>query len=428
MERTSNKKTYKDFISHYQALVTEYNELDEELGEIKFSLKPSEIKRRRDLKKDVDELYDEICDMEDFATETLTFDRAVVVDFMTRFYSSYFNQELKAIDFMDNRDSKYAVKATIIVTARDYAALNRKFKGFEQAVNSDDVVESCEGAFLFLAGEKTCELYDGVYLNKQYKDFKEIDEVLERALTYAIQNKTLTNVQCLQMALSDYLREKDILHGVPVFGTRDKYGAPISGTGDRYSAPYEDTEMDAEIAATVRAVVEEEKAEKAASTQRILSMLDCIDPKVVAENAEKLRREAEQQARQTRQAQPAEPVRPFEPVRPARPVRPAQQTPAAQASRETSSVLNMLDNVVPFERLGDVHTTSTVPREGYRAPQARPVQPVRPVRPASAMRVTGAEAAPAAKQTQYNATTQVLLDMLGQMTQTPEEDQGLRRK
>lgn len=408
MANMTRVRNYSEFIGRYQELVTEYNELDEELDEAKFSLKPSEIKRRRDIKKQADELYERICNMEDFATETLTFDRAVVVDFMTRFYSSYFKQELKAIDFMDNRDSKYAVKATIIVSAKDYAILNRKFKGFEQAVNSDDVVDSCADAFLLLTGEKTCELYDGVYLSKQYKDFGEMDAVLENTLTYAIQNKKLTNVQCLQMALSDYLREKDVLYGDPIFGTGDKYGSP-----------YEDPAMDAEIAATVRAVVEEEQAEKKASTQRILSMLDSIDPEVVAENAEKLRREA---------VQPAQTARPAEPARPVRPARPAQQTQAAQASRETSSVLNMLNNVVSFEDLGDAHVTSTEPREGYRAPQARPVQPVRPTRPASAMRVTGAETAPVAKQTQYNATTQVLLDMLSQMTQTPEEDQGLRRK
>lgn len=369
MERVNTDRNYAEFVRRYQDLVQRYNEIQKELEDRKFSLKPSAIKRHGALKRESEDLYDEICDYEDFATDTLTFDRDVALKFITKFYSNYFGKELKVIEIMDNKDSKYAVKSYLVVTLADYALLNAKFDGFKRAVNSEQVMAACREQVLSLRCGKKCSFYDGLYLSSSFKEFKEIDEVLEMALSYKLQNNKESNVTCLQKALGYYLANRDIF---------TQGGSMMGYPGE--SSYEEDSFVTSEISQVVQQAIIQEKAEQEKSSRRILGMVDGLA------GLEK----GEESASQT--------------------------------------ILGMLDSVVPLEKSSDM-TRIVVPAPAPApAPQPAPVPGRVPVGDSRPVRVVAVEPAPASKATQYNAATTVLLDMLSDLVAEEEAEQHRKIK
>lgn len=259
----NNKKVtnYGQLVSVYKGKVAEYNEALEELKELnKFTnrLNVTLIGKRRKLKRYVDDLYDELLDMEDYVTDILTFKRETVISFMGHFYSYYFGTQLTAIDIMDNRNSKYAKKATLLVSLNDEKTIRSNFN-LDRAVNSDELTSLCKDQHLYFGNNKEYQLYDGVYFNKAFQEFIEIDEVLERAITYKLQDSNLKNIACLERAFKDYMKACEL-------GT-------VLGEG------YEpmDTDTSRRISSEVHRIINEEQQFKQESSRRVLSILDTMN-------------------------------------------------------------------------------------------------------------------------------------------------------
>lgn len=392
--------TFDDFVEGYNALIKRADEIGETIAKMKFSIKPSAMKQRKELTDLLMEVNGRLDELDAFAMETCTYDNRTLVSFMTRFYSFFYNKQLRAIEIHDNKYSKYAERAYIVVTEEDYERLTREFD-FDRAVNSDKVLKKCKNQeFLYLSGKKKAQLLDGLSLDENFAQFPEIEEVLHIAIAYKLNNKSLQNKACLEMALDDYINK----HSNIVMGP------------DLLHRPLDDS-VSEDIIRNVQQIMDEDLAAR------------------------------QQAARQQASAQSQQIPRQQE--------QPAGATQGRDAAGVSRGMLYMLDDMYKMQQdMGD-EPVQTVPQPVSQPvqrpvqqpvrivpqPVQRPVQPVQqpvqqPVRTVqqpvggasqtrlfSPVRVTRQEEAPQQKATQYRAGSSVLLNMLDDMLSLDDDQQ-----